>query len=164
MSKTKGGKILYWLESLKNGKSDKIIFKGIASITWNLAVLFSYVIGTSCTTRGRLELSKYSNAVASMMEGSSWHRKLREQDTLHKDCFAKPSPSSVYPHGVPCMNTNSLWPVFDIKTTVGWLLVSWLSMMEGKESWFKIGSHCDTKRKKPTKAGVWKTVLEIILS
>ena len=43
MSKTKGGKILYSLESLKNGKSDKIIFKGIASITCNLAVLFSHV-------------------------------------------------------------------------------------------------------------------------
>ena len=109
------------------------------------------------------------NLASPVMQWPAWWKEAadienREQDTLHKDCFAKPSPSSAYPHGVPCMNTNSLWPVFDIKTTVGWLLVSWLSMMEGKESWFKIGSRCDAKRKKPTKAGVGKTVLEVILS
>lgn len=107
--KTKGEKIFYSFESLKNEKSNKIISKGIASISLVISPFcFLMLISISLTTRGRLELSKYDHTVASMMEGSSWRPKLRrKQDALHTDCFSSVFTLFSIPHRVPC--TNSLW-------------------------------------------------------
>lgn len=97
--KQKEKKIFYSFESLKNEESNKIISKGIASISLVISPFcFLMLISISLTTRGRLELSKYENTVASI-----WWKEAADVPSLGGNkthstltAFRQSSPSSVY--------------------------------------------------------------------